>query len=142
VPDETTFLPFLVEGSKAASRISKLRSSLLRHGNMWHEAYGLSYPSEVVSRMFVLCFLKAGMPQIPAMLKAMAHNHDRRISGDTAHLHQNRLYWRTDGWKPWDEARTAWTATAGPDAKMVFLEEKNWSKRDGYPPVYDYEGEF
>jgi hypothetical protein len=141
MPDKTVFLPFLIEASKAASRIPKLRSFLLRMGNMWHEAHGLSYPDDLISRMFELCFLKAGTPRTPRMLSTSPHDHERRIPGDVVHLHQNRLYWRTDGWTPWDEVQAAWAATTGPDAKTVFLEEKNWVEQNCNPRVYVYEGE-
>ena len=53
---------------------------------------------------------------------------------DAANVVQNRLYWRVDGWEVWDKVQTAWEATAGPDVKVVFLEEKGWL-RENYAPL-------
>lgn len=137
LPDATTLLPFLMDASKAALRIPNLKKFILKLGDHAAKNVDLDY-FPVVSRVFELWYLKAGMhrsrPNEPSMF------HDPIIPGDAAYLHQNRLYWRVDREKPWDEVQATWSAIAGPDAKIVFLEEDLWKMRQHDNPIYT--GEF
>jgi hypothetical protein len=137
LPNETTLAPFLIDASKAVARIPTLQKFILKHDNMFSDGADLThYP--IVSRVFELWHLKAGMHRSP--LKELPCP-DVRIPGDAAHINRNRLYWRVDRWKPWDEVLAAWHTLAGPDAKIVFLEEKNWTSYVA-GTFRVYEGEF
>ncbi|KAI8935006.1 hypothetical protein NX059_008672 [Plenodomus lindquistii] len=127
-PSATTFLPFLMDASKAVQRLPKLQKFILKLGNHNASYKWLDY-FPIVSRVFELWFLKMGMRRAP--LKD-ADVLDPNVHADANYVSQNRLYWRVDRWIPWDEVQAAWLAVVGPDAKIVWLEEKHWVGRAGY----------
>jgi hypothetical protein len=122
-PDATTFLPFLMDASKAVARLPSLQKFILKLGHWFAKHSDLTY-FPIVSRVFELWYLKAGMHRSP---KNTLSNYYPEVPGDAAYINQNRLYWRVDGWKPWDEVQAAWDVIAGPDAKVVFLDEDEWA---------------
>jgi hypothetical protein len=138
LPDETTFLPFLMDASKAVALLPHLRKFILRLGN-WHGHHNDLEYSPIVSRVFELWYLKAGMHRTPP--KSVSY-YNPTVSGDAAYINQNRLYWRVNGWKPWDEVQAAWNAVAGQDAKTVFLEEQFWTIRGNNSLHREYTGQF
>lgn len=71
-----------------------------------------------------------------------SYNMNPQVLGDAAYLNHNRLYWRVDGTKPWDEVQAAWGAVAGPDAKIVFLEEDQWIRFRDCSSIRVYKGNF
>lgn len=127
LPSEATLLPFLLEAAAAVSRISNLRKFVLKHGHLYESYSDLNY-FPIVSRVFELWYLAAGMPRTPS-------DYDRhlpyaiypKVPVDNMYMSQNRLYWRVNHWKPWEEVLDAWSAIAGPGAKVVFLDEDKWS---------------
>ncbi|KAF1851750.1 uncharacterized protein K460DRAFT_40560 [Cucurbitaria berberidis CBS 394.84] len=137
LPSTITFLPFLMDSSKAASRIPTLQKFILKLGEDSTRRGDLNY-FPVVSRVFELWYLKAGMHRTP-LNTPMPNPY---VPRDAAYLNQNRIYWRIDGTKPWDDVQAAWGAIAGPDAKIVFLEEDQWTKHVNNSYVYIYKGEF
>jgi hypothetical protein len=142
MPNATTLLPFLKDASKFVSRCSNLQKFILKLGNGSYLPAGsvtLDY-SRIVSRVFELWYLKSGAPRSPHWGPRNYTNTEPGIPGEAAHLHRNRLYWRVDRWKPWDEVQQAWNALAGPDAKVVFLDEANWKKSHWRWECY-YDGE-
>ncbi|KAH7346960.1 hypothetical protein BKA66DRAFT_554646 [Pyrenochaeta sp. MPI-SDFR-AT-0127] len=138
VPNTTSFLPFLMDSSKAALRILNLKKFILKLGGSFAQHNDLDF-FPIVSRVFELWYLKAGMHRT-APDKSYIMN--PQVPWDAAYLNQNRLYWRVDGTKPWDEVQAAWGAIAGPDAKIIFLEEDQWTGLSGCPLIQVYKGEF
>ncbi|KAF2824665.1 hypothetical protein CC86DRAFT_468004 [Ophiobolus disseminans] len=138
LPDTTTFLPFLTDAAKVVLRIPNLRKFVLKQGHKFSDYTDPDY-FPIVSRVFELWYLKAGMPRSP---KTAPTHYDPSVPGDTAYVDQNRLYWRVDRWKLWDEVEAAWNDIAGPDAKVVFLEEEKWTTYGGWRDHQIYEGNF
>jgi hypothetical protein len=138
VPNTATFLPFLMDASNAVSRISSLRKFILKLGNKFAKYDDLRY-FPVVSRVFELWYLRVGMHRSPRNGPIIAIPD---VPGDSTYLNQNRLYWRVDGWKPWSEVRAAWSAVAGLEAKIVFLDEDKWTYTGGNTMLHLYEGVF
>jgi hypothetical protein len=128
-PDPDTFLPFIMDASRFVTRVASLQKFILKVSHDGHDS-STYYP--IVSRIFELWYLKAGMPRSqanavpPNWLKAFPS-----IPADARYVNQNRLYWRVGRWKPWDEVQAAWSAAAGPHAKIVFLEEEQFSPTEG-----------
>ncbi|KAH7090483.1 hypothetical protein FB567DRAFT_292813 [Paraphoma chrysanthemicola] len=138
LPDSSTMLPFLLDASKAISRITTLRKFILKIDDHFEESQRLHhYP--IVRRVFELWYVKAGTPRSP---KDAPRGDYPKIIGDAAYLHRNRLYWRVNGWKPWDELQASWQSTVGEDAKIVFLEEDNWVTQGNNSMLLRYEGIF
>jgi hypothetical protein len=151
LPSQATFMPFLLDASKAVQRLPSLRKFILKLDNLHAGPRDLTlWP--VVSRVFELWYLKAGMHRSPPRflldLSLLELNSgDPYVPGDAAYLNRNRLYWRVDNAEIWEEVKAAWSATAGPDPKTVFIKENRWMKHNdpkalpiGYH--YGYEGEF
>jgi len=133
VPATTTFLPFLMDAAEAVSRIPSLRKFILKQGHIFSSR----------SCVFELWYLKAGTPRSQNNPPGTnAYKNFPMIPGDAAYLKYHRLYWRVDGWKPWGEVQAAWTSIAGPDAKIVFLEEHKWGHYGGNNSLQTYDGQF
>lgn len=131
LPSRTTFLPFLLDAAKAASRIPKLQKFILKLERRWSSYSDLDY-FPVVSRVFELWYLKSGTPR--SLYNAASLGYWKKfphVLKDVDYLHLNRLYWRVDRWVPWDEVQSVWGTIAGPEAKVVFLEEKHWKLEGG-----------
>ncbi|KAH7075651.1 hypothetical protein BKA63DRAFT_511983 [Paraphoma chrysanthemicola] len=138
LPDPSTLLPFLLDASKAISRITTLRKLILKIDRYFEESQRLRhYP--IVRRVFEIWYVKAGTPRSP---KDAPTRDYPKIAGDAAYLHRNRLYWRVNGWKPWDEVQASWQSILGEDAKIVFLEERNWATQGNNLMLLRYEGVF
>jgi hypothetical protein len=138
LPDTTTFLPFLIDAAKAVPRIPSLRKFILKQGHKFASRTDVDY-FPIVSRVFELWYLKAGMPRSP---KNAPTHYNPDVPEDANYLNQDRLYWRVDRWKPWDEVQVAWNAVAGPDTKIVFLDEDKWTMYRGWTDHQIYEGHF
>jgi hypothetical protein len=136
LPDTATLLPLLLDASRVASCIPHLRQFILKLGNMFEHHSQTDY---FLSRIFELWYLKAGMPRSP---NNSAGYWTPAVARDGNYLHQNRLYWRVDGWEPWSELQTAWQTIAGPDAKIVFLNEDKWTTVRGNTMFHVYTGDF
>jgi hypothetical protein len=145
LPRIETLMPLLMDASKAVECIPNLAKFILRLGYLGIEPSDLDlYP--IVSRVFELWYLKAGMPRSSPRnllnLKTIEHNlGDPYVPGDAAYLNRNRLYWRVGDAEIWDEVQAAWSATAGPDAKIVAMDEDCWKKNswtNDIPVGYQY----
>jgi hypothetical protein len=137
LPVRDTFSRFLVDASEALLRMRSLRKFILKLGRFGARKELIYSP--IVMRVFELWYLKAGMPRSP---KNIWNERDPEVPGDLAYVSQNRLYWRVNGWNPWDEVRTAWGSVVGPDAKTVFLDESKWVYNPSKSYIHFYEGEF
>lgn len=124
LPDTNTFLPFVTSASQFVSRVPSLRKFILKMYDMCNSYGDLShYP--IVSRVFELWYLKAGMCRSPAVAAPLDFSKTFvRVPGDANYLHRNRLYWRVDRWQPWDEVQVVWRGVAGPEGKVVFLDKE------------------
>jgi hypothetical protein len=138
VPDTETFLPLLMDAEKAVQRMPNVRKFILKQGHKFSKHFELDY-TPIVSRVFELWYLKAGTHRSKDKVPTY---YDPSVPRDAAYLNRNRLYWRVDRWKPWDEAQAAWGAFAGPEAKVVFLEEDRWTSFCGWASHQVYEGSF
>lgn len=139
LPEETTLLPFLLKAARAVKSIPTLRKFILGlKDKSWPSATALNYP--FLSRVLELWYLKAGTPRSPKdgsdSIAAFPI-----VYCDAKYLNQNRIYWRTAGWTPWEEVYNAWQKVAGPNAKIVFLDEDMWTRENGIDREI-YEGEF
>jgi hypothetical protein len=137
LPVRDTFSRFLVNASEAVVRMCNLRKFILKLGR-FGEHKNLTY-SPIITRVFELWYLKAGMPRSP---KDICDERDPEVPRDLAYVSRNRLYWRVNGWNPWEEVQNAWGNVAGPDAKIVFLEESKWEYDPCKSYIHSYEGNF
>jgi hypothetical protein len=110
----------------------------LKQGDRWSSHMDLDY-TPVVSRVFKLWYLKAGMHRSPLNTPMIPVPQTPR---DASYLNQNSLYLRVDQWKPWDEVQEAWNGIVGPDAKHVYLEEEHWTYYGGNRSLLLYKGDF
>jgi hypothetical protein len=118
-------MPLLLDASKAVQRLPRLKKFILKLGNLDAETSNLSlWP--IVSRVFQLWYLKAGMHRSPPRNILDLNLEDPYVPGDAPHLDRNRVYWRVGDATIWDEVKAAWSAAAGPDAKIVFMDEDRW----------------
>jgi hypothetical protein len=138
LPDKSTLLPFLLDAAEAVSRLPSIKKFILKQGDCWSSYTHLDY-TPVVSRVFEIWYLKAGMHRTPLNTPMIPVP---QIPKDASYLNQNRLYWRVDRWKPWDEVQKAWNGIVGPDAKHVNLEEEHLTYYGGNRSLLMYKGEF
>ena len=140
MPGTATFLPFLLDAADAASKIRTLQKFILKQGYLFAKPSDMTcFP--IVSRVFELWYLKAGMPRSPERRTGQSiYEEYPKVARDDFYVNRNRLYWRVDQWKPWDEVQAAWCTLAGPDAKVVFLDEHQWSTYSS--GLLIYEGHF
>jgi hypothetical protein len=141
-PSEATLMPFLLEAAAAVSRIHSLQKFVLKLGHMFERYSDLSY-FPIVSRVFELWYLAAGMPRSSSDFNFhLPYAIYPKVPADNTFISQNRLYWRVDHWKPWEDVLAAWNAIAGPAAKVVFLEEDKWTYPGSNYAAKTYEGSF
>ncbi|KAH8711917.1 hypothetical protein GQ44DRAFT_830254 [Phaeosphaeriaceae sp. PMI808] len=136
VPNTATLLPFLMDASKIALRVPNLQKFILKLGSNSAKYNELDY-YPIVSRVFELWYVKAGTYRTPHEPVFFS---DYIIPADAAYLNQNRLYWRVNGTKLWEEVQAAWCAIIGPEAKIVFLEEDHFKYISH--KYWVYEGQF
>lgn len=139
LPAESTFLPFLINAAEAIPRLPNLQRLIIKLGHYFSTETDLDY-FPAISRVFELSYLKAGMPQWGTVqLQGLGPY----LPGDRDYVFQNRLYWRVDRWKPWDDVQSAWEKVVGHDAKIAFLKESEWKLRrlDSGVQMYVYEAE-
>jgi hypothetical protein len=136
-PSAETFLPFLLNASKAIKRMPGLSKFILQLGCPPAERTDMDH-WRIVSRVFELWYLKSGMRRA---ISNTPIGSNPRIPGDAKYLNRNRLYWRLDGTVIWDDVHEAWGAIAGPDAKVVYLDEDQWEILRGGNPFYIYNGD-
>lgn len=132
-PNETTLLPLLLDAAKAVEGLPQLQKFIL---SLKDVAISLGYPGQ--TRVFELWYIKAGTLRSP---KGRTRGCFPKVHCDEKYLRRNRLYWRVDKWTPWEEVQTAWGKIVGPDAKIVWIDEENWTKENGIE-MNIYEGEF
>ena len=144
-PNPDTFSMFLLDAAAAVERFPSLKKFILKLG---HSCAGPTQlrDSPVVSRVFELWYLRAGMPRSPRRDPLDFSFSNPYVPGDAAYVNQDRLYWRINNAEIWEEIQAAWTAIAGPDAKIVYMDEDRWMKNSwtndipvGY--MHGYEGE-
>lgn len=137
LPSRNTFLPFLLDASRASMRLSKIRKLILQLGHDQSSHLLKAYPDPYINRVFELWYLKAGTARSPSIARYWFDTFPK-VAKEGPYLNQNRLYWRVDDWKPWEEVQAAWNRLAGPDAKIVFFEEDKWTR---YQDSLTYQGE-
>ncbi|ORY14932.1 hypothetical protein BCR34DRAFT_202514 [Clohesyomyces aquaticus] len=135
LPDKDTFMPLLLGSAEVINRLPKIRKFVLNLESPYAWGGAMDYP--FVSRIFELCYLRAGMPRSPPGQSQSCYP---KVLWDSAYVQQNRVYWNVDRWSPWDDVQCAWRHFAGPDAKIVFPERGRW-KGAGYKGEI-YEGDF
>ncbi|KAF2449703.1 hypothetical protein P171DRAFT_469679 [Karstenula rhodostoma CBS 690.94] len=140
LPDKDTFGVLLETASRAVLRFPQLRKFILNLADRYTlNRDGVYYP--YIPRHFELWWLKSGEPRSPLKAEPKYLGYPK-VACDAKYIHQNRLYWRTGSWIPWEEAQSAWAKAAGPDVKIVFLEEKFWSGGRSRLASSVYSGEF
>lgn len=144
-PDPDTFSLFLLNAAAAVERFQSLKKFIIKLGSSLEGPTELSdWP--VVSRVFELWYLRAGMPRSPRRDPLDFSLSNPYVPGDAAYVSQDRLYWRVNNAEVWEDVQAAWTAVAGLDAKIVYMDEDRWMKyswRNDIPVgyMYGYEGE-
>jgi hypothetical protein len=142
LPNRATFLPFLLDAAEAAMRIPNLQKFVLKQGDLFASPSDLDY-YPIVTRMFEVCYLKAGMPRSwKEGTGRTIYDAFPRLTADAIYVNRDRLYWRVDRWRPWDEVHAAWGALLRLDEKIVFLKEDLFARYRQNSSLLLYEAMF